>query len=89
MIYDAIDARNKHNDEAYENWVPGFTTAPLGEKMDLLLATIGDPLRPEPKDVPYFLPQFPEKLVWKKMEKMVDQGKLEYGTSIRSAWKVV
>lgn len=30
----------------------------------------------------------PVKVVLRKMEKMVDQGKLEYGTSLRTAWIV-
>lgn len=88
LIYWAIKEKNRKNEEAYEQWVPGYNTAPLNERLELLMLTNGDPLRPESKNVPDMLPQFPEKLVWKKMEKMCDQDKLEYGTSIRSAWIV-
>ena len=88
LIYWAIEEKERVNNAAFEKWVPGYTTAPMMEKLELMLMTTGDPLRPEHKEVPDMLPQFPEKLVWRKMEKMVDQDKLEYGTSIRGAWRV-
>ena len=31
-------------------------------------------------------PQWPEKLVFKKMEKLADLGYLDYGVSLRTAW---
>lgn len=41
------------------------------------------------KDFPFTyeaFPQWPEKLVFKKMEKLSDEGYLEYGVSLRTAW---
>jgi len=36
---------------------------------------------------PYdFLPNYPVKVVLNKMQKMVDQGKIDYGVSLRTAW---
>ena len=35
---------------------------------------------------PYDFIDAPQKVVLRKMEKMVDQGKLEYGVSLRTAW---
>lgn len=43
----------------------------------------------ENKDLPFTyeaFPQWPEKLVFKKMERLADEGYLEYGVSLRTAW---
>ena len=41
------------------------------------------------RDLPFTYERFPdfdEKLVYKKMEKLSDEGYLEYGVSLRTAW---
>ena len=41
------------------------------------------------KNLPFTYERFkgvPEKVVFRKMEKLVEQGYLEYGTSLRTAW---
>ncbi|HEC64643.1 hypothetical protein LCGC14_0615390 [marine sediment metagenome] len=36
---------------------------------------------------PYdYYPDIPNKIILNKMDKMVDQGKLNYGVSLRTAW---
>lgn len=43
----------------------------------------------ENKDLPFTyeaFPQWPEKLIYRKMEKLVDKGYLEYGVSLRTSW---
>lgn len=87
MIYSAIRAKNKYNAEQWERRIPGYSKATLLEKIKVSAMALGDPKAPKNKLVTAFI-DAPEKLVYRKMEKMVDQGKLDYGTSLRTAWIV-
>lgn len=94
MIYEAIDKKK----QAYENYkrqcITDYDQLSEHEKMlaGLHLARLrlggmkGMPEYPD-KDVWDYI-DAPFKVVWRKMEKMVDQDKLEYGTSLRTAWRV-
>jgi hypothetical protein len=88
QIYKAIRLRKKENEDAWEKRVPGYKTLTTMERIKIAAMALTDPKAPNSKLVPDYFPGVSEKLIYRKMEKMVDQGKLEYGTSIRSAWIV-
>lgn len=94
MIYEAIDKKN----EAYENYkrqcITDYDQLTDSQKMQAGLYLMqlrlsgmkGMPEYPDKNVWDYI--DAPFKVVWRKMEKMVDQNKLEYGTSLRTSWRV-
>lgn len=93
MIYSAI-RRNKSDRESilrsaitdYDN-LDTFQKALAGVYLaQMRMAGVKD-VPTHDKDVFDYI-DAPAKVVIRKMEKMVDEGKLEYGTSLRTAWIV-
>lgn len=87
-IYDAIRKRKKENEEAWERRVPGYKNASILERLKVASMAMSDPKAPKIKQVVDYFPGVNEKVIYRKMEKMVEQDKLEYGTSLRTAWIV-